>query len=338
MKKLNILLLILPGLYYAQLSTPQGQIQATVNPETGNIGIGTTRPEAKLNVTGMHGDTTILLKSSGNGSDVPAYLNLWASEPTLTYNGVGIGNNVRFFNPQTNTPGLSRFVENFGGSYIRLLDNSINFNLINSSGQAKTAVNIVDNGNMAIGTHIPSTKLEVYNEASMGHLTLSGNDNGASDYSRIDLDYKIKSTGHVVGRVSSFYLDSGNGGSGGLRFFTRDAGQLKEKMWIAANGNVSISNKLEAKEIKVTNSPTADFVFEDTYQLPKLENVEKHIKEKKHLPEIASAAEMRKEGVNIGELQIKLLQKIEELTLYSIEQNKMIEQMKNEIKMLKTKL
>ncbi len=46
------------------------------------------------------------------------------------------------------------------------------------------------------------------------------------------------------------------------------------------------------------------------------------LKKKKHLPEVASAAEMQKEGVNIGDFQIKLLQKIEELTLYSIEQNK----------------
>ncbi len=73
----------------------------------------------------------------------------------------------------------------------------------------------------------------------------------------------------------------------------------------------------------MTTTPTADFVFEDSYQLPDLESVEKHIKEKKHLPEIASAAEMQKDGVSIGDFQIKLLQKIEELTLYSIEQNKL---------------
>lgn len=87
-------------------------------------------------------------------------------------------------------------------------------------------------------------------------------------------------------------------------------------------GNVAITNKLEAKEIKVTLTPTADFVFEKNYGLPKLEEVEKFIKENKHLPEIASAKEMEKEGVNVGEFQIKLLQKIEELTLYSIDLNK----------------
>lgn len=100
--------------------------------------------------------------------------------------------------------------------------------------------------------------------------------------------------------------------------------------------NMKITAKLEAKEVKVTLSPTADFVFEENYNLPKLEAVEKHIKEKKHLPEIASAKVMEKDGVNIGEFQIKLLQKIEELTLYSIEQNKQIKSLQEENKTLKS--
>ena len=68
-----------------------------------------------------------------------------------------------------------------------------------------------------------------------------------------------------------------------------------------------------------------------------MEAVEKHIKEKKHLPEIASAKEMEKEGLNIGEFQIKLLQKIEELTLYSIEQSKQIKKLQEEIIAIKNK-
>lgn len=101
-------------------------------------------------------------------------------------------------------------------------------------------------------------------------------------------------------------------------------------------GNVAIQNKFEAKEVKVTQTPTADFVFEKEYNLPKLEEIEKFIKEKKHLPEIASAKEMEKEGVNVGEFQIKLLQKIEELTLYSIEQNKKIKELQQENLTLKS--
>ncbi|UOU96845.1 hypothetical protein MUU74_10095 [Chryseobacterium daecheongense] len=101
-------------------------------------------------------------------------------------------------------------------------------------------------------------------------------------------------------------------------------------------GNAALNGKFEAKEVKVTLTPTADFVFEEDYNLPKLEEVEKHIKEKKHLPEIASAKVMEKEGVNVGEFQIKLLQKIEELTLYSIEQNKQIKKLQEENKALQS--
>jgi hypothetical protein len=109
---------------------------------------------------------------------------------------------------------------------------------------------------------------------------------------------------------------------------------MAEVMKITPSGNAALQGKFEAKEIKVTLTPTADFVFENNYNLPKLEDVEKHIKEKKHLPEIASAKEMEKEGVNVGEFQIKLLQKIEELTLYTIEQNKLIKEQQKRIEAL----
>ncbi|EZH71524.1 hypothetical protein ATO12_07435 [Aquimarina atlantica] len=98
--------------------------------------------------------------------------------------------------------------------------------------------------------------------------------------------------------------------------------------------NISIRGKIETKEIIVTTSPTADFVFESDYQLPSLDDIEKHIKEKKHLPQIASAKEMKENGVNVGDFQVQLLQKIEELTLYTIQQEKEI----RELKSLNTKL
>ncbi len=107
------------------------------------------------------------------------------------------------------------------------------------------------------------------------------------------------------------------------------------KMFFKPNGNVSIIGKLETKEIKVSTTPTADFVFEETYELPSLDFIEKHIKENKHLPEIASAKEMKANGVNIGNFQIQLLQKIEELTLYTIAQEKKIKELQDQNKRIK---
>ncbi|MEL4309126.1 hypothetical protein [Joostella sp. CR20] len=96
-------------------------------------------------------------------------------------------------------------------------------------------------------------------------------------------------------------------------------------MKISDKGNALLNGKFEAKEIKVTTTPTADFVFEDNYKIPSLEEVEDFIKKNKHLPEVASAEEMKKNGVNVGAFQIKLLQKIEELTIHTINQEKRID-------------
>ncbi|MGL5233772.1 MAG: hypothetical protein ACRC8Z_03315 [Empedobacter falsenii] len=66
----------------------------------------------------------------------------------------------------------------------------------------------------------------------------------------------------------------------------------------------------------------ADYVFKEDYPLPTLQEVEKHIKEKGYLPHIPSEKEVVANGISVGETQKLLLQKIEELTLYIIEQNK----------------
>ena len=98
---------------------------------------------------------------------------------------------------------------------------------------------------------------------------------------------------------------------------------------------LTVKGKIACREVKVTATAGADFVFEETYKLPKLLEVEKFVKENKHLPEIPKAAEMETEGYDMGEFQVKLLQKIEELTLYTIEQQKMILEMKEELNQLK---
>jgi uncharacterized protein (DUF1499 family) len=76
-----------------------------------------------------------------------------------------------------------------------------------------------------------------------------------------------------------------------------------------------------------------DYVFHDQYNLPSLNQVESFIKLNRHLPEIPSEAEIQKNGQNLGEMNSKLLKKVEELTLYLISQQKEIEVLKE--KMLK---
>ena len=91
-------------------------------------------------------------------------------------------------------------------------------------------------------------------------------------------------------------------------------------------------------EIKVQLAPTADFVFNDNYELKELTEIESFIKENRHLPDIPSGKEIEENGVNLGEMDAKLLQKIEELTLYVIDINKEVEKLKKENELLKEKL
>ncbi|WP_316810308.1 hypothetical protein [Pedobacter heparinus] len=85
---------------------------------------------------------------------------------------------------------------------------------------------------------------------------------------------------------------------------------------------LSVNGKIRAQEIKVENTNWPDYVFTKDYQLSTLQETENHIKEKGHLPGIPSAAEVKANGIDLGEMNTKLLQKIEELTLHLIEMKK----------------
>ncbi|KXX71264.1 tail fiber protein [Flammeovirga sp. SJP92] len=94
---------------------------------------------------------------------------------------------------------------------------------------------------------------------------------------------------------------------------------------------LSVKGKIRAEEVKVYTG-WADYVFEEDYNLKTLSEVEAHIKEHKHLPDVPSAKEVEENGVNVGETEAMLLRKIEELTLYTIEQEKEISNLKNELR------
>ncbi|WP_347053605.1 hypothetical protein [Flavobacterium olei] len=85
---------------------------------------------------------------------------------------------------------------------------------------------------------------------------------------------------------------------------------------------LDVNGTVHSKEVKVDIFGWPDFVFKEEYILPKLEEVEKHIAETGHLENIPSEEEVLKKGINLGEMNAKLLQKIEELTLYIIEMKK----------------
>lgn len=92
------------------------------------------------------------------------------------------------------------------------------------------------------------------------------------------------------------------------------------------NYKLFVESGIRTRKVKVDLASWADYVFYPDYKLPTLKEVEQFIKQHKHLPEIPSAEEVKKEGLDLGDNQAMLLKKIEELTLYAIEQDKKLEQ------------
>ena len=126
--------------------------------------------------------------------------------------------------------------------------------------------------------------------------------------------------------------------------FATSSGEVDavEGMRLDKNGNLgigtvspkerlSVNGKIRAKEIKVETTNWPDYVFAKDYKLPSLDETEQHIKEKGHLPGIPSAEEVKTNGVDLGEMNAKLLKKIEELTLHLINQEKEITEQKQKI-------
>lgn len=100
---------------------------------------------------------------------------------------------------------------------------------------------------------------------------------------------------------------------------------------------LSVNGGIRANMIKVYQYPWPDFVFSNGYRLMPLEEVEKFIKSNNQLPEMVSAKEVEANGLNIGETEAKLMQKVEELTLYLIQQNKKIISLESDLQSLKNR-
>lgn len=94
---------------------------------------------------------------------------------------------------------------------------------------------------------------------------------------------------------------------------------------------LDVNGAIRAARLNVEVATWSDFVFDKNYVLPSLPEVEKHINQHNHLPGIPSASQVKEKGIDVGEMQAKLLQKVEELTLYIIEQDKKIKALENQL-------
>ena len=156
-------------------------------------------------------------------------------------------------------------------------------------------------------------------------------------YSDLNSGYGIAfaGQGHHRGGLYAENYGGSNSIVGQLTLWARGSGNIimdGGKVGIGTtspNYKLDVQGTIRAQELKV-DMQGADFVFEDNYQLRSLEEVETFVQENKHLPDVAPAKEMQENGVNQSEMNQKLLQKIEELTLYVIEIKKEVRGLKQE--------
>ncbi|WP_454880749.1 hypothetical protein [Sphingobacterium detergens] len=102
---------------------------------------------------------------------------------------------------------------------------------------------------------------------------------------------------------------------------------------------LSVNGKILAQEVKIkTDISVPDYVFDPSYKLPTLSSIEEYVKKHRHLPEIPSASDIEKDGVNLTEMSFSLLKKVEELTLHLIEKEKKIESQEERLESLEKQI
>ena len=321
------------------------------NVENGNVGIGTDDPTAKLDVGGKVKVQEFQLLSGAPGLDKllrsDAEGNASWADPPLTDDGdwvisgddniyradgnVGIG---------TDTP-----VSNLHIQSDVTADITTAFLIIENDGEY-----VEGSGITTIGKRQGSGPMIIQKAGIGPNFTDGGprlcilqksknNINGLSLSTYTTNDGEIDRA-DIYGGSSDLFVRANHelnfrSTSGNINFAFGPPDNIIQRMQINASGQVGIgttnhdgtdtkltvAGTIHAQEVKVTAGAGtgADFVFESDYDLPAISEVETFIKTNKHLPDIPSADEMVTNGIDVGKMQIKLLQKIEELTLYVIE-------------------
>lgn len=315
----------------------------------GKVGIGTDSPNAKLNVVGngiFSGNVTVAALNTSGDTTIgtpgsPNNLLVSGNTTTASLNTTGnatIGTTTSPNNLQVSGNTTTASLNTTGNATIGTTASPNNLVVTGST----TTGALITTGNATIGTTTSPNNLGVSGSVNVaGNINMSGAStvmshtflNLAGGISRVQLG-----TSGTTG-MTKFTSTSGNG------IYSFETGTGCVKIGAVSTPNVAgyklfVDQGILTEKVKIAVAGTAnwsDYVFNDDYELMPLADVEQFIKTNNHLPNVLSAEEMVQEGNDLGKTDAKLLEKIEELTLYMIEMKKTIEYQNVKIELMERK-
>jgi len=197
------------------------------------------------------------------------------------------------------------------GSNVTGLSPTLNDNIIIADGKGNRRINVDSLGNVMFNTTSPVAKNTFTGTGNFSD-TLTATTIGNTDSSnRVASTAWVKRQGYAIG----------GGAFNGI-----------------LNSSLAVNGSISAQRLRLSQTGWPDYVFDSSYRLPNLKETEQYIQQNGHLPGIPSAKEVESKGVDVGDHQAVLLKKIEEITLYMIEQNKKLEAQAKELSTLRQEM
>ncbi|MBL7772773.1 MAG: collagen-like protein [Chitinophagaceae bacterium] len=211
------------------------------------------------------------------------------------------------------------------------------FRTTNNGGTTNSSTMVLTgDGKTGLGLTDPKGRLDIYQPYNATEPALRIRSNTTAGFTD---NYNMSIQPSVISSANVGYL-FGTTNNGGVYtnypLVLSGDGRVAMNTTTPANGyQLTVNGKVICTELRVQLAPFPDYVFESSYNLKPLSQVEAFIKEHKHLPGMPSAVEVESNAMNVGDIELKLVEKVEELTLHLIEQQKEIETLKALIKSTK---